>query len=81
MNQYINEMIYGLPRPLKKGANTSPTSKRVDKEYIHRHFDKNTGYVRFRVLVKRQNVYKCKYFKTFKEAKMFRDMLRINKYL
>lgn len=79
-NYYINEKVYGLPKPLKKGHNSSPNSDRIDKEYIHRWED-SRGYVLYRVMLKRQGVYKTKYFKTFKEAKLFRDMLRINKYL
>ena len=79
-NDYIEAVIYGLPRPLRKGANTSTNSKRIDKEYIHKHTNEK-GFIYWRVLVKRQDVYKCKYFKTFKEAKLFRDMLKINRYL
>lgn len=79
MNNYINEKIYGLPKPLRKGHNTSPISKRVGKEYIHRWSD--GVYSKYRVVLKRGNVYKTKYFSKLKEAKLYVEMLRNNKYL
>jgi len=76
---YINEKIYGLPKPLKRGANTSPTSKRKNKEYVHKVI--LNGYTYYKVHIKRQDVSKIKYFKTLKEAKLFVLMLKANKYL
>lgn len=78
MNTYINAKIFGLPKPLRDGVNTSPTKKRVDMEYIHKCNMHNIIY--YRVLIKRQDKYKTKYFKSLKEAKLFRDMLKENRY-
>lgn len=79
MSNYINEKIFGLPKPLRKGHNTSATSKRIDKEYVH----KVTigGYVYYKCHVGRQGKSKIRYFKKMKEAKLFVEMLRINKYI
>jgi hypothetical protein len=79
MNKYIKGMVYGLPKPSRMGWNTSPKSFRKDKEYIHKVEMK--GYTYFKVHLKRQDVSKIKYFKKFKEAKLFVDLLRENKYL
>lgn len=76
--EYIEAKIYGLPKPLSKGHNTSPT-KKGGKEYVHKV--KVRGYDYFKVHIKRQDVSKIKYFKLKKDAEMFVDMLRENKYL
>jgi len=79
MNNYIDGKIYGVPTPLKKGHNTSPTKKKIGTEYVHKvncH-----GYKYYKVHIKRQNKSKIKYFKKLKDAKMFVAFLRENKYL
>jgi predicted transcriptional regulator with HTH domain len=78
MNKYIDTKIFGLPKPLRKGSNTSKTSKRIGKEYVHKWTDGKS--VLWRCLIKRQNKYGAKYFKTMKEAKTFVLMLRENRY-
>lgn len=75
---YINEKIYGVPKPLKKGARTSKAKKK-GTEYIHKVTINGSTY--YKVHVKRQGMSKIKYFKNRKSAKLFVDMLRINKYL
>lgn len=78
MNSYINKKIYGLPKPLKKGSNTSPNKKRINQEYIHKV---TIGYsVYFKVHIKRQGISKIKYFKTRKLAQTFVLMLKENSY-
>jgi hypothetical protein len=79
MNNYIDDKIFGLPAPLKKGGNTSPTSARKDKEYIFKVEINGNKY--YKVHINRQRVSKIKYFKRFKQAKLFVAMLRENKYL
>lgn len=76
--EYITDKIYGLPKPLSKGHNTSPT-KDGGKEYLHKVSIK--GYAYFKVHIKRQNVSKIKYFKKRKDAVVFIDMLKENRYL
>jgi len=78
-NNYIDDRIFGIPKPLNKGHNTSPNKSRIGMEYIHKVKIKNNVY--FKVQIKRQNVSKIKYFKQLKEAKLFVMMLRENKYL
>lgn len=75
---YINSKIFGVPKPLKKGARTGYKKKR---HYPYVHSVSMRGYQLWKVHIKRQNVSKIKYFKTLKEAKLFVDMLRENKYL
>jgi hypothetical protein len=77
--KYINEKIYGLPRPLKIGHNTSTNKERKDKEYIHKV--EIRGYTYYKVHIKRQDTSRIKYFKTMKDSKLFVLMLRENKYL
>lgn len=79
MNNYINTKIYGLPVPTKVGHNTSPDKLRKDLEYIHKVTIYGNDY--FKVHLKRQGISKIKYFSKLKEAKMFVDFLRENKYL
>ena len=79
MNDYINEKIYGLPKPTRYGWNTSPTSRRKDKEYIYKVEIRGCKY--YKVHVHRQGESKIKYFKRLKYAKMFVAMLRVNKYI
>jgi hypothetical protein len=81
MNNYIDSKIYGVPAPLKKGNNTSPTKKRVGMEYIHKVYTGDGTYKYYKVHIKRQNKSKIKYFKKLKDAKMFVAFLRENKYL
>lgn len=76
---YIDEKVHGLPKPLRKGHNTSPTSKRKDKEYIHKVTIGNITYYKFHM--ERQGKSKIKYFKKLKNAKLFAEMVRANKYL
>jgi len=75
---YIEGMIYGLPKPLSKGHNTSPT-KKGGKEYVHKVNIQGRQY--FKVHIKRQDTSKIKYFKLKKDAEMFVDMLKENRYL
>ena len=79
MNSYIDEKIYGLPKPLRKGHNSSPNKGRKGREYIHNVIVGSNKY--YKVHVKRQNVSKIRYFKKLKEAKLFLQFLRENKYL
>lgn len=79
MSNYINDKIYGIPKPLRAGHNTSPDKLRVNKEYVHRVSIKGNTY--YKCHIKRQGISKIKYFKTFKDAKFFVEMLRENKYL
>lgn len=81
MNQYIDSKIFGLPKPLRKGGNTSPNKKRIGKEYIHTVFAGDGTYKYYKVHIKRQNKSKIKYFKKLKDAKIFVEMLRQNNYL
>lgn len=74
---YINEVIYGVPKPLRKGHNTSPTSKRVGKEYVHKVTIYGCTY--YKVHVKRQGVSKIKYFKKLRQAKLFVSIMRENR--
>ena len=76
--EYINDKIYGVPKPLKKGARTS-LKKKKGSEYIHKVMINGSTY--WKVHVKRQGTSKIKYFKERKSAVMFVEMLRINKYL
>lgn len=76
---YINKKIFGIPKPLKEGYNTSSTSDRTGKEYIHKVKIYSTIYYKFHI--KRQNVSRIKYFKKFKDAKLFMLMLVENNYL
>ena len=78
---YINNKIFGLPKPLRKGHNTSSTSKRTGKAYVHKVFIGGVKSPYYKCHIKRQNKSKIKYFKTMKEAKLFVLMLRENKYL
>ena len=74
---YIESKVYGLPKPKRKGNNTG--SKHRRKEYVHKvTIRKNTYY---KVHVKRDDKSKIKYFKTFKVACIFIDMLKENPYL
>lgn len=77
-NQYINDKIYGLPKLLKKGCNTSPNKNRIDSEYVHKV--EINKYFYYKVHIKRQDVSKIKYFTKLKQAKLFVAMLRSNKY-
>jgi len=77
--RYIAGKIFGVPKPSRLGWNTSPSSDRRDKEYIHKVTMR--GFTYYKCHIKRKNVSKIKYFKQFKEAKLFVDMLRVNKYL
>jgi hypothetical protein len=79
MNNYIDGTIYGVPKPLRKGHNTSPTKKKVGTEYVHKVVMSGIKY--FKVHIKRQNKSKIKYFKKLKDAKMFVAFLRENKYI
>lgn len=83
MNNYIEGKIFGLPKPMRMGHNTSATSSRIDKEYIHRVVIKDCIYYKVHIARNHNKIYtsKIKYFKAFKEAKLFVDMLRVNKYL
>lgn len=76
--KYIKGKIYGLPKPYKIGYNTSH-KKRINKEYVHKV--EIYGFVYYKVHLKRSNVSKIKYFKKLKDAKLFVDMLRLNRYL
>lgn len=77
MNNYIYETIYGVPKPLRKGHNTSPNSRRVGKEYVHRVLINGSKY--YKVHVKRQGVSKIKYFKKMRQAKLFVSIMRENR--
>jgi hypothetical protein len=79
MNYYINTKIYGLPVPTKTGHNTSPNKLRKDLEYIHKVHIRGSDY--YKVHLKRQGISKIKYFSKLKEAKLFVEFLRLNKYL
>lgn len=74
---YINDKIFGLPKPLQKGHVTSPTGK--PKGYVHKVSIHGNTY--YKVHIKRQGVSKIKYFKQLKIAKIFVLMLQENKYL
>jgi len=78
-NNYIISKIYGVPTPLRKGHNTSPSKKKIGTEYVHKVNIGEQKY--FKVHIKRQNKSKIKYFKKLKDAKMFVAFLRENKYL
>jgi hypothetical protein len=75
---YFNKKIWGLPKPKRKANNTG--SKRRKKEYVHKV--NIGGFVYFKVHIARDSgkSSKIKYFKTFKEACMFVDLLRLNPY-
>ena len=75
---YIDGKIFGVPKPLRNGFNTRFKNK---NHYPHVYFVNIRGYERWKVQIKRQNKSKIKYFKTLKEAKLFVDMLRNNKYI
>lgn len=75
---YINEKVYGLPKPLAKGHNTSP-SKKERAAYVHKVTIRNRVY--YKVHLKRQNISKIKYFKKKETAEIFVSMLKENKYL
>jgi hypothetical protein len=78
-NDYIEGKIFGLPMPTRKGHNTSPNKERVDMEYVH----KVTiyGHQYYKIHIGRGGKSKIKYFKKLKEAKMFVENLRENRYL
>ena len=76
--EYINACIFGLPRPKRLGNNTSKFN-RLGIEYIHRV--EIHGSVYYKVRIKRQDKSKIKYFKNLKSALIYRDMLRINRYM
>lgn len=75
---YINDKIFGVPKGLKKGGNTRYKHKSV-YPYVHKVMINTNVY--FKVQIHRQNTSKIKYFKTLHEAKLFVDMLKVNKYL
>ena len=75
---YVDGKIFGLPKPLKAGGNTRFKNK---NHYPHVHNVIIGGNNYWKVHIKRQNKSKIKYFKTIKEAKLFVEMLRNNKYL
>lgn len=74
---YFNEKIYGLSKQKRKGCNTGSSKRK--KEYVHKV--NVSGYEYYKVHIKRGNKCKIKYFKTFKEASMFVDLLKLNPYL
>jgi len=76
--EYINAKVYGLPKPLRDGKCTSPF-KAIDTEYIYPVMIK--GLLYFKVQLHRGGKHKTKYFKSFKTAVIFRDMLKLNRYL
>jgi hypothetical protein len=75
---YINKKVFGLPKPLRDGKCTSPL-KPEGTEYIYPVMINNQ--LRFKVQLHRGGKSKIKYFKDFKTAVLFRDMLRLNRYL
>ncbi|MFZ4411459.1 MAG: hypothetical protein ACOYOV_00150 [Bacteroidales bacterium] len=79
MENYIEGKVFGLPKPLRKGWNTSPTAKKEGSEYVHKVTIR--GFKYFKVHLGRQGKSKIKYFKKLKDAKMFVELLRQNKYL
>jgi hypothetical protein len=79
MNSYIEGKIYGLPKPSRKGHNTSPTKRRIGAEYIHKV--QIGDYKYFKVHMSRGGISKIKYFKKRKQAKLFVEFLRENRYL
>lgn len=77
MSKYINERIWGVPKPNKKGGDTRV--KHNLPPYVHKvDID---GYIKYKVHVKRGDVSKIKYFNTLQEACMFAEMLKLNPYL
>jgi hypothetical protein len=76
---YFNKKIVGLPKPKRLANNTG--SKHRRKEYVHRACI--NGYEYYKVHVSRNSGKQCKikYFKTFKEACTFVELLRLNPYL
>jgi hypothetical protein len=79
MENYIEGTIFGLPKPARKGWNTYPATKKEGSEYVHKVTIGNCTY--FKVHIGRKGKSKIKYFKKLKDAKMFVEMLRQNKYL
>jgi hypothetical protein len=76
--EYITSKVYGLPKPKRQGFNTG--SKHRRKEYVHKVNIR--GYDYFKVHIARSTgECKIKYFKTFKEASLFVDMVKVNPYL
>lgn len=73
---YLNEKIYGIPKQKRKGHNTGSGKRK--KEYVHKI--NISGYEYYKVHIKRGQKSKIKYFKSFKEASMFVDLLKLNPY-
>lgn len=79
---YILAKIYGLPKARKvihkRYKNTKP-----GREYIHKVNISNIDYYKVQVARNHDSKYisKIKYFRKLKEAKLFVDMLRENRYL
>lgn len=76
---YITERIFGLPKQKQNGWNTG--SKHRKKEYVHKVSIR--GYRYFKVHIARNSgkISRIKYFKTFKEACLFIDLLKLNPYI
>lgn len=77
---YLPQKVFGLPKALKKGSNTSPTKPRYHLYPVK--INKNGySYNYYKVHLKRQDKSKIKYFKTKLEAQLFLDSLKLNPYL
>lgn len=76
---YIEGKVYGLPKPKRKGYNTR--YKHTRKEYIHKVTINGSTYFKVHLARNSGTQSKIKYFKTEKEAELFVEMLRLNKYL
>jgi len=75
---YINEKIYGLPKPKKIRASEPIKRKLSLPPYIHKV--EVNGFKYFKVHLKRQGKSKIKYFKTLTESVMFIELLKLNTY-
>ena len=76
---YIDGKVYGLPKPKRPGYNTRYKHNR--KEYVHKVTIGNCTYFKAHLGRNSGAQSKIKYFKTEKEAELFVEMLRVNKYL
>lgn len=75
---YITGKIYGLPKPLKTRTKES-RKKEAGTQHVYSVVIGVTKY--YKVHFKRQDISKIKYFRKKTDALMFREMLRLNKYL
>lgn len=76
---YINNKIFGLPKQKRIGTNTG--SKHRRKEYVHKVTISNNIYYKVHIARNSGKQSKIKYFKKFRDACSFVDLLKLNPYL